>query len=39
MRNDLRERSRFRFIEALLQDSAYVLRQFRKSPLSQLLQL
>lgn len=33
MKNDLRERSRFRFVEALLQDSAYVLRQFRKSPL------
>jgi hypothetical protein len=33
MRNDLRERSRFRFIEALLQDTAYVLRQYRKSPL------
>ena len=33
MKNELRERSRFRPLETLLQDSRYVLRQFRKSPL------
>jgi hypothetical protein len=33
MKNELRDRSRFRPLEAVLQDSAYVLRQFRKSPL------
>jgi predicted permease len=33
MKNELRDRSRFRPLETLLQDSAYVLRQFRKSPL------
>lgn len=33
MKNELRDRSRFRPIESVLQDSAYVLRQFRKSPL------
>lgn len=31
--NELRERSRFRPLETLLQDSGYVLRQMRKSPL------
>lgn len=33
MKNEFRERSRFRPIETLLQDSGYVVRQFRKSPL------
>lgn len=33
MKNELRERSRFRPLEAVLQDSAYVVRQFRKAPL------
>lgn len=32
MKVELRDRSRFRPVEALLQDSAYVLRQLRKSP-------
>jgi putative ABC transport system permease protein len=32
-KNELRDRSRFRPLETVLQDSAYVLRQFRKSPL------
>src|ERR1700728_4425336 len=32
MKNELRDRSRFRPVEALLDDSAYVLRQLRKSP-------
>jgi predicted permease len=32
MKNEIRDRSRFRPLEAVLQDSAYVLRQFRKSP-------
>lgn len=32
-RNELRDRARFRPLEAALQDSAYVLRQFGKSPL------
>jgi len=33
MKNELRECCRFRLLETLLQDSAYVLRQFRKAPL------
>jgi predicted permease len=33
VKNELRDRSRFQPLEAVLQDSAYVLRQFRKSPL------
>lgn len=33
IKDELRDRGRFRLLEALLQDSAYVLRQFRKSPL------
>ncbi|HEX4168920.1 MAG TPA: ABC transporter permease [Bryobacteraceae bacterium] len=33
MKNELRDRSRSRFLEAVSQDSAYVLRQFRKAPL------
>ena len=33
MKNELRERNRFRPLEAVLQDSAYVVRQFRKSPI------
>jgi predicted permease len=33
MRDNLRERSRFSFLEAILQDSAYVIRQLRRSPL------
>jgi hypothetical protein len=33
MKNELRDRSRFRPLETVLQDSAYVVRQFRKSPL------
>ncbi len=32
MKSELRDRSTFRPIEALLQDSVYVVRQFRKSP-------
>ncbi|HEY3937535.1 MAG TPA: ABC transporter permease [Bryobacteraceae bacterium] len=32
-KNALRDRSRFRPLETVLQDSAYVLRQFRRSPL------
>jgi len=32
MKNDLRERSRFQLLEALLQDSMYVFRQFRRAP-------
>ena len=32
MKNELRDRSRFRPLEALLQDNAYVIRQLRKSP-------
>src|SRR5262249_24060883 len=32
MKNHLRDRSRFRPFERILQDSAYVLRQFRRSP-------
>ena len=32
MKNDLRERSRFSFLETVLQDSAYVIRQLRRSP-------
>ena len=31
-KNELRDRSRFRALEALLQDTAYVVRQLRKSP-------
>ena len=33
MRNELRERSRFRLFEVILQDSGYVWRQFRRAPL------
>jgi predicted permease len=33
MKNELRDRSRFRPLEAVMQDSAYVVRQLRKSPL------
>ncbi len=33
MKNELRDRSRFRPLETVLTDSAYVFRQFRKSPL------
>lgn len=33
MKNELRDRSRFRPLEAVLQDSGYILRQFRKSPI------
>ena len=33
MKNDVRDRSRFCPLEAVLQDSGYMLRQFRKSPL------
>lgn len=33
VKNELRDRNRFGLLEALLQDSAYVSRQFRKSPL------
>jgi hypothetical protein len=33
VKNELRDRSRFHPLEAVLQDGAYVLRQFRKSPL------
>lgn len=33
MKNELRDRGRSRPLEAILQDSAYVLRQFRRSPL------
>jgi hypothetical protein len=33
MKSELRDRSRFRPLEAVLQDSTYVVRQFRKSPL------
>lgn len=33
VKDQLRDRSRFRPLEAVLQDSVYVLRQFRKSPL------
>ena len=33
MKNELWDRSRFRPLEAVLQDSTYVVRQFRKSPL------
>ena len=33
MKSELRDRSRFRPLETVLQDSAYVLRQFRRSPL------
>lgn len=33
MKNELRDRARFRPLEALLQDSSYVFRQFRRSPL------
>ena len=32
-KNELRDRGRSRFLETLWQDSAYVLRQFRRSPL------
>ena len=33
MKNELRDRSRFRPMEAVWQDCAYILRQFRKAPL------
>ena len=33
MKNELGDRGRFRPLEAMLQDSAYIFRQFRKSPL------
>jgi predicted permease len=33
MKNELRDRARFRPLEAVLQDTAYVCRQFRRSPL------
>ncbi len=33
VKNELRDRSRFQFLENLLQDGSYALRQFRKSPL------
>ncbi len=33
MKNELRERSRFRLFEVILQDSGYVWRQFRRAPL------
>jgi hypothetical protein len=33
IKNELRDRSRFRALETVLQDSVYVIRQFRKSPL------
>jgi predicted permease len=33
MKNELRERSRFHPLETVLQDSAYIVRQFRRSPL------
>jgi predicted permease len=33
MKNELRDRGRFRPLEAFLQDSNYVVRQFRRSPL------
>jgi hypothetical protein len=32
MKNELRDRSRFRLLEAVIQDCGYVLRQLRKSP-------
>jgi predicted permease len=32
MKNELRERSRFHPLETVLQDSAYIVRQFRRSP-------
>src|SRR5689334_6766134 len=32
MKNEFRDRSRFQPLETLLQDSAYALRQLRKSP-------
>ncbi|MGA8594293.1 MAG: permease prefix domain 1-containing protein, partial [Bryobacteraceae bacterium] len=33
MKNEFRDRSRFRPLEAVFEDSTYVFRQFRKSPL------
>ena len=33
MKNELRDRSRFRPVETVWQDSSYILRQFRKAPL------
>ncbi len=32
MKDELRDRSRFRFLEAVTQDCSYVFRQLRKSP-------